>query len=201
MDKTAICNSALIEAEVDSTITSFDTDSSIEAQRMRRLYSFTKNECLSSFNWGFATRYVYLVPVEYNNVPVFSNVFKYPANALKIQSVFSSISEAKERNPELTYSVLSKENGNDRLISCDAEAPVACITVDVSEDNLTPLFTKYLYLSLALKYAKIAGASDDIKERLYSEINMTLNESASISAETSNKIIYDEENEYIDVRS
>lgn len=200
MDKTAICNAALIEAEVDSTITSFDNDSSIEAQRMRRIYDRTKKECLAAFNWSFATKYVYLSAVDSPDASVFTNTFKYPSGCLWVSGVFADIESAKNRNPALVYSVLSSDNERNRLICCDTEAPVASVTIDVLENNMPMLFAKYFYLTLALKFAKMAGADDSIKRRLYDEIALASSECMTFDTTVSNKLIYDEENEYIDVR-
>lgn len=200
MDKTSICNQALVEASIDATITSVDTDSSIEAQRMRRIYDVTKRECLSSANWSFALRSVYLAPVDKPSDSVYSNAFAYPAQAIRIEGVFENEEALKNNDQTFDFVVSANESGNAKLILCDIETPIATILVDVEDEILPQLFVRYFYLNLALKFVKLAGADNDKMARLYQEIQDVRVAAAEFNSVVSNDKLYDEDNYYIDVR-
>lgn len=200
MDKTSICNQALVEASIDATITSVDTDSSIEAERMRRIYDVTKRECLSAANWSFALRSVYLAPVDKPSDSVYSKAFAYPAQAIRIEGVFENEQALKNNDQTFDFVVSSNESGDAKLILCDIETPIATILIDVNDEILPQLFVRYFYLNLALKFVKLAGADNDKMARLYQEIEDIRVTSAEFNAVVSNDKLYDEDNYYIDVR-
>lgn len=200
MDKTSICNQALVEASIDATITSVDTDSSIEAERMRRIYDVTKRECLSAANWSFALRSVYLAPVDKPSDSVYSKAFAYPAQAIRIEGVFENEQALKNNDQTFDFVVSSNESGDAKLILCDIETPIATILIDVKDEILPQLFVRYFYLNLALKFVKLAGADNDKMARLYQEIEDIRVTSAEFNAVVSNDKLYDEDNYYIDVR-
>lgn len=201
MDKTSICNQALVECEVDATISSVDTDDSVEAQRMRRLYNATKAECISLTNWTFATKYVYLSNVEKPTDCPYGYAFQYPTNALRLEGIYEDSTAVQNKDNGLTYAVGTNINGSQKLLFCDIEKPIAKILLNVNDDILPPLFCRFLYLTLAYKYSKIAGASDGVKERLYQEMQIALKQSEELNAQVSNNLLNDEANYYVDVRS
>ena len=201
MDKTAICNQALLEAEVDKTITSVETDSSIEAGRMRRIYAPTKEECLTAGEWTFATKYIALSPIEKTDSSPYSNTFSYPSQALRVLSVFTDDNAVKANEPILDMAEATTADGSSKIICCDAEQPIALCIVDVKDELLPPAFCHYFYVSLALKFAKISGASNDIKNRLNNEKQQAFYECGALNATVANNRIYDSDvNYYVDVR-
>lgn len=201
MDKTAICNQALVEAEVDATISSVETDESIEAQRMRRIYDVTLDECLSSYVWSFATKFVYLSPVQVPLNSPYQHAFAFPSNARRVISLFDGEQAVKDNDFSKDFTLSSSDNGSSVIILTDLEAPIASVLIKINEEILPVLFLRYFYLHLALKTAKISGSADAVKERIFNEIQLVENEARVMFASLSNNKLYDEENYYVDVRS
>lgn len=201
MDKTAICNQALVEAEVDASISSVETDESIEAQRMRRIYDVTLDECLASYVWSFATKFVYLSPVSVPLNSPYSNAFAYPANARRINALFDGEQAVKDNMFSNDFTLSASDDGSSVVVLTDMATPIASVLVKVNEESLPVSFLRYFYLHLALKTAKMSGSSDIVKERIFNEIQLVENEARILFASLSNNKIYDDENYYVDVRS
>lgn len=201
MDKTAICNQALVEAEVDASISSVETDESIEAQRMRRIYDATLDECLASYVWSFATKFVYLSPVSVPLNSPYSNAFAYPANARRINALFDGEQAVKDNMFSNDFTLSASDDGSSVIVLTDMATPIASVLIKVNEESLPVSFLRYFYLHLALKTAKMSGSSDTVKERIFNEIQLVENEARILFASLSNNKIYDDENYYVDVRS
>jgi hypothetical protein len=200
MDKTAICNQALVEAEIDSTISSVETDSSIEAERMRRIYNSTKEECLSDYNWGFATKFVFPAGVDLPTDSPYSYAFSYPDDAIVIQGLYENNTAALSRSDSLQYSVATTADGTARILLCNVASPILVCTINVTDEILPNYFVRYFYLNLALKIAKLSGAATDVKTRLFNEIAESSSKASEHNAIVINRKYDDEENYYIDVR-
>lgn len=204
MDKTAICNQALVEAEVDATISSVDTDESIEARRMRRIYDVTKKEVLSFVNWGFATKAINLARVETPVDCPYQYAYSYPSEVLRIVNIYSNASDLKDNNMSgIDYTEGTNAEGSLKLVFTDAETPLALAIVDVKDDILPPLFCKLFALYLALRFAKIAGASNEVKNRIYNEINEVEANCKEFNANKLDIKLYDSPDYtyYVDVRA
>ena len=96
MKKIDICNNALIEAHQDATITNIDEDS-VEAERCRRIYDFTRRELLSAYPWTFATKFVKLARVK-EDIEGYKFAYKYPKEALRINDFYINETAYKARN-------------------------------------------------------------------------------------------------------
>lgn len=192
-DRTSICNSALIEAEQDTTITSMD-EASPMAERCRRIYDSTRRELLSRYPWTFAQKFVKLARVA-EGVEGYSYAYKYPAEALRINDIYVSEGYYKLRKG-LIFSEADAKIGlldGEKCIFCDYEEPFICENIDVEQEDLFPAhFERLFYLTLAMKIAKMSGATDGIKDRL----TRNLIEQESYCATTTNRENSESKNEY-----
>lgn len=81
-----ICNRALGRIGIDQLIESID-DPNNRARECRLHYEPCRDEVLQDFPWNFAQRVVALAPVSAVEVPGFTSIYRYPANALKIHRI------------------------------------------------------------------------------------------------------------------
>ena len=192
-DRTSICNSALIEAEQDTTITSMD-EASPMAERCRRIYDSTRRELLSRYPWTFAQKFIKLARVN-EDVEGYRYAYKYPAEALRINDIY--VNEALYR---LRQGIIFEEadarvgllNG-EKCIFCDYEEPFVCENLDLKHEDLFPAhFERLFYLTMAMKIAKMSGATDAIKDR----ISRSLVEQESHCATVTNREDSENKNEY-----
>lgn len=200
MDRTSICNSALIEAEQDTTITSMD-EASPSAERCRRIYDSTRRELLSQYPWTFAQRLVKLARVA-DDVEGYKYAYKYPAEALRINDIYLSESMYRLRQGIIFDKADAKINivDGEKCIVCDYEAPFVCENIDVEDESLFPAhFTKLLYLTMASKIAKMAGATDQIKDRIANNIVLQESYCATITNREESTAA-NEYNYYVEVR-
>lgn len=200
MNRIDICNSALIEAHQDATITNID-ENSVEAERCKRIYDVTRRELLSMYPWTFAKKYVKLARVG-EGVEGFKYAYKYPTEALRINDIYINEEAFKARTfiPfDLSDAKIAVVNG-EKCICCDYSAPWVSENVDIeTEDTFSNNFCRLFYLYLALKISKMAGTKQEIRSEIIGEIN----EQLSITATVSNREELepkDLKNYYIDVR-
>ena len=200
MEKIDICNSALIEAHQDATITNID-EASPEAERCRRIYDSTRREILSMYPWSFANKFVKLARVS-DNVEGYKYAYKYPSEALRINNFYVSEEAyiARKFIPfDFVDAKVSVING-EKCILCDYETPFVSENLDIEKETLFPdSFCRLLYLFMALKITKMAGTSRDIRDEINSEIAQQL----SIVATATNRENLDNKdylNYYVDVR-
>lgn len=155
-----ICNLALIEARYDETIESL-SEKSVAAQRCKRIYDVCRRELLSSYPWVFATKFVKLAKASLKDVEGASFAFEYPSQALRIVNIFENEGDYKSKNTRLksaTNTRVAYTNGGKYIVT-DYEQPFAEIILDEQiEENFPPLFVRLLYLEMALRLAKLAGA-------------------------------------------
>ena len=201
MDKIDICNNALVEAHIDSTITNIN-ENSPEAERFRRIYEPTRRELLSMYPWGFANKFVKLSRIS-ENVEGYLYAYKYPTEALRINDVYVNEELFKSRQyikfdmADTKVSYLNKE----KCILCNYKEPFVSINVDIPYEDLFPShFTRLLYLMLALKIAKMSGASANIISEIDNSINVQIMYSSTIS-NREDSFSGDLTNYYVDVRS
>ena len=95
MNRIDICNSALIEAHQDATITNID-EKSVDAERLNRIYDVTRRELLSMYPWTFAKKYVKLALIK-EDVEGFKYAYKYPTEALRINDIYVNEEAFKAR--------------------------------------------------------------------------------------------------------
>lgn len=192
-DRTSICNSALIEAEQDTTITSMD-EASPMAERCRRIYDSTRRELLSRYPWTFAQKFVKLARVD-EGVEGYKYAYKYPAEALRINDIYVNEALFKLRRgivfeeADARIGLLNRE----KCIFCDYEEPFVCENLDVDNEDLFPAhFERLFYLAMAMKIAKMSGATDAIKDRIAG----SLIEQESYCATITNREDSESKNEY-----
>ena len=200
MDKTSICNSALIEAEQDTTISSMD-EASPSAERCRRIYDPTRCELLAQYPWTFAQKLVKLARVS-EDVEGYKYAYKYPTEALRINDVY--LSEAMYRLRQgIIFDKADAKVGmvnGEKCILCDYEEPFVCENIDVKDESLFPAhFTKLLYLTMAGKIAKMSGTTDQIKDRIAQNIALQESYCATVT-NREDSVAANEHNYYVEVR-
>lgn len=163
--KVEICNLALIEARYDETIESLD-ENSVAAERCKRLYDTCRKEVLSNYPWTFAVKFEELARTG-EDVEGHKFAYSYPKDCLRVLNMFSSVDDYRNKNFRTT---LPNNNrvamfGEQKAVLVDSETPFAEYIYDEElEDNFSALFTRLLYLEIALRLAKLAGQSaDDVK--------------------------------------
>lgn len=201
MNRTEICNAALIEAHQDATITNLD-EASPDAERCRRIYDSTRRELLSMYPWGFAQKYVKLARYS-ENVDGYKYAYRYPTEALRINNLYVNEEAYRARNYipfEHAEAKVSLIDGV-KCILCDFEQPFISENIDIETEDIFPMvFTRLFYLYMALKITKMAGTEASIRN----EINNEIAEQMSIAATISNRETSDgkdEKNYYVDVRA
>lgn len=169
--KVEICNLALIEARADATIASLD-ERSVNAERCNRLYDICRKEVLSNYPWVFATKFVNLARLS-SDVEGAKYAYVYPAEAVRIVNVFKDEEDYKHKN----YRIKPRNNTRvsyfegQKVILCNYEQPFAEIIYDEQmEENFPPLFVRLLYLTMALRLAKLSSADNDYLKIIYSQI-------------------------------
>lgn len=200
MDRTSICNSALIEAEQDTTITSMD-EASPSAERCRRIYDATRRELLAQYPWTFAQKLVKLARVS-EDVEGYKYAYKYPTEALRINDIYLSEAMYRLRRGIVFDEADAKIGivGDEKCVICDYEAPFISENIDVTDESLFPAhFTKLFYLTLASKIAKMAGATDQIKDRIAQNI-LTQESYCSTVTNRENSVAANDYNYYVEVR-
>ena len=200
MNRIDICNSALIEAHQDATITNID-ESSVEAERCRRIYDVTRRELLSMYPWTFAKKYVKLARVA-EDVDGFKYAYKYPTEALRINDIYINEESFIARTfiPfDFADAKIAMVDG-EKCIICNYSTPYVSENIDIEEEELfSNNFCRLLYLYLALKISKMAGTKQEVRQEIIGEIN----EQLSITTTVSNREDSDPrdlKNYYIDVR-
>lgn len=200
MNRVDICNSALIEAHQDATISNID-ENSVEAERCKRIYDVTRRELLSMYPWTFAKKYVELARVK-EGVEGFKYAYKYPSEALRINDIYINEEAFKARTfiPfDLADAKIAMVDG-EKCICCDYSAPWVSENIDIQSESLfSQNFCRLFYLYLALKISKMAGTKQEVRSEIIGEIN----EQLSITATVSNREDLepkDLKNFYVDVR-
>lgn len=169
-----ICNEALVEAKYDETIAALNEDS-VSARRCNRLYDPTRREVLTTFPWTFATRFEELAKLNIDE-PRF--VFSYPTKALRILNIYASKEEYLARKCiRFPTDIVRVENinGDKVIVSPYEKCFVEYVYDEENPENFSPLFTRLLYLNLALKLAKLAGADNPFLNLLMNQIVDTEN--------------------------
>lgn len=200
MEKIDICNSALIEAHQDATITNID-EASPEAERCRRIYDSTRREILSMYPWSFANKFVKLARVS-DDVEGYKYAYKYPSEALRINDIYVNEEAYIARNfipfdfAETKVAIVDGQ----KCILCNYEEPFISENLDIDQETLFPdTFCRLLYLFMALKITKMAGTGQDIRDEINSEIAQQLSIVATIT-NRENLDSRDYKNYYVDVR-
>lgn len=199
--KVDICNLALIEAKYDTTIESLD-EATVAAERCKRLYDTCRREVLSKYPWTFATKFVE-VPRELKKTDTGEYSYLYPTKAIRVLKVYSSPSEYERRRfhkvPTDNVRVAYVE-GRKSILSRYERAFVEYIYDEDIEDNFSPSFTRLLYLTIALRLAKLSGAAINDLQLIMLQIQEVEKEAQSISVREDDNHIYADEDLYIRVR-
>lgn len=200
MNRIDICNSALIEAHQDATITNID-EHSVEAERCKRIYDITRRELLSMYPWTFAKKYVKLARFK-EDVEGFKYAYKYPTEALRINDIYVNEEAFKARTfiPFDLADVKIAIVDGEKCLCCDYSAPYVSENIDITtEEMFSNNFCRLMYLYLALKITKMAGTKQEVRNEIIAEINEQLSVTATVSNREELDPI-DLKNYYVDVR-
>lgn len=199
--KVEICNLALIEARYDETIESLD-ENSVAAERCKRLYDTCRKEVLSNYPWTFAVKFEELARIG-EDVEGHKFAYSYPKDCLRVLNMFSSADDYRNKNFRTT---LPNNNrvamfGEQKAVLVDSETPFAEYIYDEElEDNFSALFTRLLYLEIALRLAKLAGQSADDVKLIAAQIQEADAKARVQSVGEDDNHLNVEDNYYIDVR-
>ncbi len=87
--ETDIANDALQHLGAATQIQNLETDTDLQARRMRRLYHKYRRSLLSIWEWPFATVYQKGVIVKFWPTPEYGFAYQYPNNCLKFSRVWN----------------------------------------------------------------------------------------------------------------
>ena len=193
VDQVYICNQALMELGVDTSISSLD-EKSVYAERCNRLYDSVLRGLLSQYSWSFAEKLVNLSRLE-DEVLGYSYGYSYPQEAFRINNVYASEEDykAKKTIPELQNFTVSNVDGKKCILS-NSEIIVEPNIVSYPES-----FVRVFVLKLAEQLSKVSGTPDDIRNRIKEDFSYELSIAMMNSyRENDNRLI--EDNPYVDVR-
>ena len=201
VSSTDICNLALVEAKYDTTIESL-TEESVVAKRCNRLYDKCREEVLSSYPWNFALKATEVSRLK--GISDYVNIFVYPEEALRILTVYANENDYvnKKGGRAPTDCIRVRYHEGRKVI----QAPYKTLYIEYVynekvEDNFSPLFVRVLYLTIALRLAKLAGANADDLKLLAQQLSMAEQEAKTVSAREDDNNKYDMDAEYyINVR-
>lgn len=170
MDRTDIANMALRRVG-EQTIGSFD-ETSKNAEIIKLIFDPVYEQCLLSHRWNFATKRA-SIP-ESTETPTFGYTKMYPLPT----------------DPKCIKVVrLESYNDNYRVegdnIVCDEASPLNIVYIAKINDfsKLTPLFTKFFYLSLAVEMAYTMVESNAILNGLVQLQDKALEEARQIDTQ------------------
>lgn len=198
VDKTYICNQALMEMGVDASIESLNEDS-VYAERCNRLYDSVLRSLLSQYNWSFTEKLVTLARIS-DNIEGYSFAYNYPSEAFRINNVYQNEEDYKIKKviPEIQKWRVATVNGNKCILS-NSEIPFAAISIEPLISDCPESFIRVFILRLAEQLSKVSGANDAILQRIKSDLQYELSMALINSSRESNNQL-SEDNPYVDVR-
>jgi hypothetical protein len=119
--KTVIANLALSHLGIGKEIADIDTESSAEANTMRRFYEIARDKTLRDFNWPFATKIANLVLVETSPNNEWAYSYRYPSDCLRLRKIQSGI-PYDNRQSRIPYRIGQDDSG--KVIFCNLSSPV-----------------------------------------------------------------------------
>lgn len=201
--KVEICNLALIEAGYDETISNTN-EHSVSSERCNRIYDVCRRELLVSYPWVFATKFLSLARLN-EKVDGFEYVYAYPYNVLRVLNVFANVADYRNKNNREevgSQDRVAYVNGRKVIPSNYSEAFAEVIIDEQISENFPPMFTRLLYLDMALRLAKLAGSNTGILQLIEQQRQQAEEVARKQSVgEDDNNICVADFDEYVNVRA
>ena len=198
VDKTYVCNQALMEMGVDASIESMD-ERSVYAERCNRLYDSVLRSLLSQYYWSFTEKLVTLARIS-DEVLGYDYAYSYPSEAYRINNVYLSEADYKAKRviPEIQKWTVSTVNGSKCILS-NSEIPFASISIEPVISDCPESFIRVFVLKMAEQLSKVSGTDDAVLQRIKSDLQYELAMGLMSSSRESNNQV-SEDNPYVDVR-
>lgn len=156
--KTEICNLALSHLGIGKEISNIETDTSAEANTLRRFYDTTLEEVLRDFAWPFTTKFEALGLVEEDPTDEWGYSYRYPSDCLHIRRVLSGLRN-DNRQSRVPFKLGRDDTGT--LIYTDMDDAEIEYTVREEDTSRYPSdFTIALSYKLAFYCAPRLAAGD-----------------------------------------
>lgn len=156
--KTEICNLALSHLGIGKEISNIETDTSAEANTLRRFYDTTLEEVLRDFAWPFATKFAALGLVEEDPTDEWGYSYRYPSDCLHVKRVLSGLRN-DTRQSRVPFKLGQDDTGT--LIYTDMDDAEIEYTVREEDTSRYPSdFTIALSYKLAFYSAPRLAAGD-----------------------------------------
>ena len=151
MTEIDICNLALGYIGNTETIASF-TENTTASDLCGRLYPIEYKRLIEEYPWNFAVKTAALTEVTTETSDIYSFVYKYPADAIRILRILPA-ADGYVNEYELQY-VLDSTDGDTKRILCNVEDASVEYIMDVDNAEVfTPSFADALAWRLAVKLA------------------------------------------------
>lgn len=172
-------------------IASINEDSE-QATLFRSIYENARQSLLAKGCWNFAIGYEQLSKIHDANIyhPVFSNIYVYPAQVIKIIKVFCSDIDLLDRYNYQNFEVFSYRDR--RYIGTDLVNAKAKIVYDVENPSLySPEFVTCFSFLLASRISEALTRNGQIVQEMENKYQASLNEAMLTNAvEGESKIQY-----------
>jgi len=159
-----ICNLALDRIGWPRSIGSI-YEGTAEARVALRGYGQTRDELLKSQDWSFAERFVTLVTAGFSPPPIWSYVYAYPSDCLKIRYVITGAASAEDMDPKSTLfgDINVTTPSSQRVIVANVSPATLCYTGQVTDMTTWDTgFTETLIEELGRRFAEGLGSAENI---------------------------------------
>jgi hypothetical protein len=159
MDQVTICNMALSKLGEQSITTL--TDGSLEARFCSLLYQPTMQELLMSNIWNFNTKLATLTQLSASPIFDWDYAYQLPADYGRMAG-FNNFG-TDQASPDF-------ETQGNLLLTDEASAQIAYLSLTINESLFTPLFTAAAVSRLAADLCRALSGSTSLRETLMQEV-------------------------------
>jgi hypothetical protein len=159
-----ICNLALDRIGWPRSIGSI-YEGTAEARVALRGYGQTRDELLKSQDWEFAERFVTLTATGFSPPPIWSYVYTYPSDCLKVRYVIEGSATATDMDPKSTLfgDINVTSPSSLRVIVANVSPATLCYTGQVTDMTTWDTgFTETLIEELGRRFAEGLGSAENI---------------------------------------
>lgn len=156
-----ICNLALSHLGDSATVASINPpEGSAQAEHCQRWYPIARNALLEMHDWGFATARALLAELP-NAWPQWTHTYARPSDCLKVLAILPSTGCYDHDVQGQAYVTESDANGNQIILTDQANAMVRYTRMVTDTSKFSPLFTDALgwFLSTYLAGPVLKGDS------------------------------------------
>lgn len=135
VSKTSICNLGLSHLAVGREINNLETETTAEAQAMRRVYDTCLQVVLRDFDWPFATKFAALALIEEDPTSEWAYSYQYPADCLNFRRILSGIRN-ESNDTSVPYRLAYGDDG--QIILTDKDEAECEYTILVEDPSKYP---------------------------------------------------------------